>query len=122
MYNSIIDKGVFIMSFLQAFVMCFIAYLIYKVIKPSGIPKPLIEELKLDFLKASTNSFKESMITNKAKVVSHYDDLRSGDPVLVEQAIAQINAVFDEDIVDADKNIAKYTAQLEANKKKDEKN
>lgn len=122
MYNSLIDKGVFIMSFLQAFVMCFIAYLIYKVIKPSGIPKPILEELKLNFLKASATEFKKSMIINKAKVASHYDDLRSGDPVRVEHAIAQINDVFDEDIVDADKNIAKYTAQLEANKKKDEKN
>ena len=122
MYNSSINKGVFIMSFLQAFVLCFIAYLIYKVIKPSGIPKPVIEELKLEVLKASANIFKESMITNKAKVASHYDDLRSGDPLRVEQAIAQINAVFDEDIVETDKNIAKYTAQLEANKKKDEKN
>lgn len=110
------------MSFLQAFVMCFIAYLIYKVIKPSGIPKPILEELKLNFLKASATEFKKSMIINKAKVASHYDDLRSGDPVRVEHAIAQINDVFDEDIVDADKNIAKYTAQLEANKKKDEKN
>ena len=122
MYNSSINKGVSIMSFLQAFVLCFIAYLIYKVIKPSGIPKPVIEELKLEVLKASANIFKESMITNKAKVASHYDDLRSGDPLRVEQAIAQINAVFDEDIVETDKNIAKYTAQLEANKKKDEKN
>lgn len=96
------------MSFLQAFVYCFIAYLLYKIIKPSGITKKAIEKLKCGFMKASAIEFKKANIKNKATVASNYEDLRSCDPIRIEQAIARIDAVFDEEIQESDSLIAKY--------------
>ena len=97
------------MSFLQAFVYCFIAYLLYNIIKPSGITKKAIEKLKCGFMKASAIEFKEANIKNKATVASNYEDLRSCDPIRIEQAIARIDAVFDDEILDSEAIIAKYT-------------
>jgi hypothetical protein len=96
------------MGFTQAFVICFIAYLIYKVIKPSGLPKTYVDKLIADITKTIAVKFKESNLKNKATVALNYDDLRSGDPARVEQAIARIEEVFDSEIVDCDEVLAKY--------------
>jgi hypothetical protein len=102
------------MSILEAFVICFIAGLLYKIMKPSGVPSTVMEKLKADFMKASATLFKESNIKNKTKVADYHADLRSGDPIRVEEAIQRIDAIFDAEILASESTIAQYSDKAES--------
>lgn len=102
------------MSLLQAFVICFIAYLLYKLMKPSGVPKSTIDKLQKDISIAFSNIAKKHATKNKMTVVSCHDDLRSGDPALIDAAIKKIEAIFDKDIAEANEILAKYSDKSES--------
>lgn len=102
------------MTFLQAFVICFIAYLIYKLIKPTGLSKSDLDGLKKDISVAFATAVKKASLENKTTVALCHDDLRSGDIVRVDAAIKKIEAIFDKDIADSDEILAKYKDKPEA--------
>lgn len=104
------------MNILEAFVICFIACLLYKLMKSSGLPISKVEQLKKDISISFANIAKKYAIEHKKTVVSCHDDLRSGDPVRVDAAIKKIEAIFDKDITDANELLAKYNDKPESSK------
>lgn len=96
------------MGLLQALVICFIAYLIYKAITGTsrGLSKEEIDKLRYEMSTNISEEFKKSALKNKETALTYFDDLRSGDPLRVEQALYGIEAIFDEDVASAEKNIS----------------
>lgn len=97
------------MSVLQAFVICFIAYLIYKLLSSSGgVPKSVIDKMTVTL----ANGFKKTAQDHKDNLAAYYDDLHSGDTARIDAAIKKLDDKFNEEIAEADEIIAKHTANL----------
>lgn len=85
--------------------------------KPSGLPKEVVDKLTYDMGKNIANGFKQSNLINKEKASTYFADLRSGNPVLVEQAILNIEAIFDSEIADSDRQLVKLEETYNKNNK-----
>jgi len=96
------------MTALQAFVICFIAYLLYKLMKPSGLPTEMIEKVKKEISVGVANIFKKTALENKVTLANLRNELHSGDSIRVEAAIKKIEAIFDKDITDADEVLEQF--------------
>lgn len=93
------------MSFLQAFVICFIAYLIYSLLKSSGgVPKSVIDEMTVTLAKG----FKKASQEHKETLAGCYDDFHSGDTARIDAAIKKLDDKFNEEITEADEIIDKH--------------
>lgn len=94
------------MSLLQALVICFIAYLIYKLLSSSGgVPKSIIDQMTVTLAKG----FKKVSQEHKETLAGCYNDLHSGDSVRIDAAIKKLDDKFNEEIAEADQIIAKHT-------------
>jgi uncharacterized membrane protein YcgQ (UPF0703/DUF1980 family) len=96
--------GVHIMSLLQAFVICFIAYLIYKLLSSGGVPKSVIDKMTVTLAKG----FKKVSQEHKETLAGCYDDFHSGDTARIDAAIKKLDDKFNEEMAEADEIIAKH--------------
>lgn len=93
------------MSLLQAFVICFIAYLIYKLLSSSGgVSKSVIDKMTVTLAKG----FKKVSQEHKDTLAGCYADLHSGDSARIDAAIKKLDDKFNEEITEADEIIAKH--------------
>lgn len=76
--------------------------------KPSGLPKETIAQMTKEICVNISNLVKKSALENKVLLHKLRNDLHSGDSVRVENAINQIEAIFDKDIKDADEVLDKF--------------
>lgn len=92
------------MSFLQAFVICFIAYLIYKLLTSGGVSQSVIGKMTVSLAKG----FKGVSQEYKDTLAESYDDLHSGDTARIDAAIKKLDDKFNREIADADEILAKH--------------
>lgn len=101
------------MTLTQAFVICFVVYMVYKLMQPSGLPKEMVDKLTKEISINVANVFKRSALENKLTLAKLRNDLHSGDSERVESAINQIEAIFDKDIQDANDVIEHFRKKQE---------
>lgn len=92
------------MSFLQAFVICFVTYFIYKLLTSGGVSQSVIDKMTVSLAKG----FKKVSQEHKETLAGCYADFHSGDTARIDAAIKKLDDKFNEEITEADEIIDKH--------------
>jgi len=84
------------MSLTQAFLFAFIAYLTYKLL--ANFNSVDMKKIKKDILSTVINANIQKSKTYKSDFENHLVALRSGNPVMVEEAIQKYEATLQQDL------------------------